>query len=521
MKLNETSVEWAKKHLEKEGDTDLFPKPFEIEAIISNWDMVKDYLLNLEVRAHKWGGMRRLLIPKGEYMFRVACQLDPLDTLVLTALIHEYGDLIEKNRVPVNEEVVFSYRFKPKSDGSLYDNNINWNTFWRTSLERAEEHPNGYVVMTDVVDYYNQIYHHTLENELLKAGVPKEVVKSILNLCKNFTQGVSRGIPVGPHATHLLAEVAFNPIDHSLLTRGYEYCRFVDDIHIFCNSWEKAEIAIYDLSDILDKQQRLVIQSHKTRIVPVSEFIEIAEQMMIDSPINETEKEILEVIRKHSHGDPYRTIRLSELKPADLKLLNQQNIESLLESYLNQPNPNFPRIRWFLRRLAQVGVPSAIPYIIKNINRFIPAIGDICTYFISAEKTYKGSWQDIGKSLISSLEFEIVKHSEYLQMTLINLFSKIIDLDHIDAILQKYNGASPIIRRKIIKVATKAGKYYWLRERKTEFSTSDPWLRRALILGASTFPEDERQYWLRHIKKSGCSFLEEVVIEWVKSGNTI
>jgi len=77
-----------------------------------------------------------------------------------------------------------------------------------------------------------------------------------------------------------------------------------------------------------------------------------------------------------------------------------------------------------------------------------------------------------------------------------------------------------MVRRKIVKAATKAGKHYWLRERKEEFATADPWLGRAMILGASTFASDERRHWLRRIERVG-SLLEKVVAEWVRSGGTI
>src|SRR5258707_14929107 len=55
----------------------------------------------------------------------------------------------------------------------------------------------------------------------ISAGVPQEVAKSIIRLCGNLTQGISRGIPVGPHPTHLLAECVFDPIDRNLLAEGY------------------------------------------------------------------------------------------------------------------------------------------------------------------------------------------------------------------------------------------------------------------------------------------------------------
>jgi hypothetical protein len=520
VKLNEDSLDWAKEHLKKEGDTDLFPKPFEIAAIEANWDTVRDSLLKEDIGSYKWGVARRVIVPKRIHAFRVATQLDPIDMLVLAALIHEYGSQIEKMRIPVGRDVVFSHRFAPDRDGSLYEKTINWNNFWGKSLEKAEAIPDGWVAMADIADYYNQIYHHTLENQLQRAKLPPEVIKSILKLIWDLTQGVSRGIPVGPHVTHLLAEIAFDPIDRSLLSRGYKYCRFIDDIHIFCENKEKADIALFELMEILDKQQRLTLQNNKTFVKSTEEFADIAEKKLMDSPINEFEEKIINIIKKHSSGDLYRTIRFSELSETEIDLLGRENLESLFESYLIKQDPHFTRIRWLLRRLAQVGAPGAIPFLIKNIDKLTPALGDVGTYITSAEDTFEGDWKDVGKSLSRSLESPIINRSDYLQMTLINLFSRIRDLDHIVSLLRKYNSSSLIIKRKIIKAATKAGNDSWLRERKEEVGNTDPWLRRAIILGASTFPPDEKKFWLKQFIKSD-NLLEKVVAKWVKSGGTL
>jgi len=163
-KFKDTSLRQAKEHLIREGDTDIFPKLFEIDAIVSEWDIIEDELMKRPVGSYKWVGGRRAIIPKGKYSFRVATQLDPIDTLVLTALIFEYGSNLEDMRMSVEENVVFSYRFSPDS-GLLYDAETDWyRRFWSKSLEKARD--SNYVVMTDVTDYYNQIYHHVVENQL-------------------------------------------------------------------------------------------------------------------------------------------------------------------------------------------------------------------------------------------------------------------------------------------------------------------------------------------------------------------
>ena len=152
-----------------------------------------------------------------------------------------------------------------------------------------------------------------LENHLVSAGVPQEAAKSIIKLFSNLTQGVSRGIPVGPHATHLLAECVFDPIDRNLLDEDYVFCRFVDDIHIFCKTRQQAQIAFYDLAELLDKEQKLSLQSHKSRILSAEEFIEYADHIIAEAPLSPLERDIVEVIDRYTSGDRYRNIDFAVL----------------------------------------------------------------------------------------------------------------------------------------------------------------------------------------------------------------
>ena len=132
-KLSLIPYRWAITHLLKESDTDLFPRPFEFDAIGYYPDDVERSLQNTDIGSYSWFGGRNTIVPKGVLSFRPATQLDPWDSLILTALIHEFGDKIEKKRIRYNAEIVFSNRFKPMSDGTMYDMDTNWHSFWEKS----------------------------------------------------------------------------------------------------------------------------------------------------------------------------------------------------------------------------------------------------------------------------------------------------------------------------------------------------------------------------------------------------
>jgi len=105
-----------------------------------------------------------------------------------------------------------------------------------------------------------------------------------------FPQKVSRGVPVGPHAARLLAEIAMNPEDRGLVLQGRPFCRYVDDVHIFCTAREDAEFAIYEFAGILDQQQRLTLHKQNSELLEMEEFRAAAKAHLVDSPLNDEKR---------------------------------------------------------------------------------------------------------------------------------------------------------------------------------------------------------------------------------------
>jgi hypothetical protein len=503
------------RHLSEEGDSDLFPTPFEVGVFNYCWTDLRTALSKLEVEQHQWSAGRRFLIPKQELAFRHVTQLDPYDSLILAATIYEFGSAIESHRIPTAKEIVFSCRFNPEVDGRLYGDSSNWDAFWKTSLDHSEVPETKFVAIADITDFYNQINHHVLENQLTAANVPKAIRQSLMNLLKAFTQKASRGIPVGPHATRLLAECALNPVDQRLLQMGRPFCRYMDDFHFFCKSREEAVFAIYELASILEKQGQLNLQNQKTEILDSAEFARRARSHLIDRPLNDDEEKILIIIRQHGGGDPYAPISLKDLSAEELDTLRPDIIEPLLELYLDQPVVDYSRLGWLIRRLSQVGTPSAVEFLLSNIFRLTPILGDVARYMIRAGSYYDGSLPEIGESIVNALDTGIISRSEYMQLVLINLFSRLPKLNHFGKLTQRYKSAGPEARREIVLSGCAAEDAYWIKERKEEFGTADSWLRRAIISGSRFLPGDEGGIWRRHIKPSLNEF-EKFVVKWAE-----
>src|SRR4051794_28877452 len=107
MKLPLANYDWALKHLLREGDTDLFPPQFEIQALKFLWPSLRKEFADLDVSNYTWRGGRRFVVPKRMLAFRIATQLDPLDSLMFAAVIKKFGPILEKSRLPISEGRVF------------------------------------------------------------------------------------------------------------------------------------------------------------------------------------------------------------------------------------------------------------------------------------------------------------------------------------------------------------------------------------------------------------------------------
>lgn len=139
MKLQRDSLVWALDYLHQFSDTDLFPRPVEIDALKEIADAAISIFENIDLGNYSFGSARRFIVPKDEISYRTATQLDPVDTIFLTAVIYEYGNKIENRRISTSENKVFSYRFSPQVN-VLYNQNITWLDFWNKCKDKAVQY---------------------------------------------------------------------------------------------------------------------------------------------------------------------------------------------------------------------------------------------------------------------------------------------------------------------------------------------------------------------------------------------
>lgn len=493
--LKRESIMRAIAHISLYGDTDLFPQLKEFEILFNDKDKLTDELVDIDLENYIWQPYRRFIIPKDDVSYRVSIQLDPIDSILFEAIAFEYGSLIEMKRVSQAERIVFSNRFDPNDVGQLYNKKDSWKNYWTTIEHKANFYP--YAVYIDIADFYNRIYHHTLENQMTECNFPNQIMKAIKKLIQSTTQTVSQGIPVGPHASHILAEMYLIPLDEGLKLKGYDFCRYVDDIFIFAQNEMQAKLIIYEMAKMIDSL-KLTMQRQKTKIFNAEELHLHCERMKDDDPINDLEKNIIGVVDKYLANDPYQLIDFKELSELEKMVFSEENIESLINEYINE-HTGYQRIRWLYKRLAKVGVDTALKCTLNNINSLMPVMNDIALYFASVAYISERTLSDIGLELLHLLDHEIIKSNEFFQLTILNLFTESNRFNNIASLLRIYSGANDHAKREIILAAHTSNAVSWIREIKHEYNNLGIWSKRALVIASSILPRDERKYFLNSL----------------------
>ncbi|HEX4417928.1 MAG TPA: RNA-directed DNA polymerase [Kofleriaceae bacterium] len=267
--LSATALNHAVSYFSTRADTSLFPRPFEYSVMASVWDALGPLAQQIDLSEHSLGPTRAYLAPKSAGGSRNATQLDPLDTLLLTAAVFELGPAAEQARVPVAEGVVHSFRFSGTEE--LWDPTIGYASFQERSRALLDEYSAGFVAETDISSFYHRIPVDVVAAALERSGGDRRLIEGVRRLLCSFA---AVGLPVGPTPSAFFAEVVLNEVDAALLAAGARFIRFNDDYRFFCKTEAEARLRVELLASLLWQTAGLSIQEAKTKIFAAGNYRE-------------------------------------------------------------------------------------------------------------------------------------------------------------------------------------------------------------------------------------------------------
>ncbi|MDQ0081777.1 hypothetical protein J2W35_002116 [Variovorax boronicumulans] len=504
--LDVASIDWALTHILRHGDTDLFPVPFEYEAITNSWANLKKRIAAIDLTTYEVRPATRMLLPKQTFGFRVALQLDPIDTIVYTALAYECADAIEAARIPRDQRVACSYRFQKSANGDLFEKSNGWDDFHEHGQELASSGKYSKVITADIADFYNQVGHHRVRNALEQAGLPARRALNVEQLLMNFTGGQSRGLPVGPTASVIFSEACLNDVDMFLIRKGYTHTRYVDDFRIFCEDELTAWHALHDLTEYLYTAHRLALQSSKTKMLDVADFVhkELIDPQEMESATVEEKMDALAELAAN-YGEP------GENLDAQTDAVIRENLQELLKLSLEGDQPQLGMAKYLLRRATSLRTGVVRELVFENFTKLLPILREVALY-LTATTNDKFS-AAVAERLLSTVEKCGHDYLRFTRAWTADLLMKRLQESmhkRVESFVEANVGDLGLRPRALL--AKEIKQIDWVRERKETWQNNTPWDRRAIIWSSLALSRDEMNYWLKRVQNAG-DLLDNAIAE--------
>ena len=174
-------------------------------------------------------------------------------------------------RINKSKNRVFSYRLG-SYDEKIFDRKYSFTSFKEVVSDKSKYKKNKVIVECDISNFYDRINIHRIESILnSNQNINRDIIKLINSLLLFWANRDSYGVPVGSNASRILAEVALIEVDNYLVSKGVDFCRFVDDYRIFAKNAAEAHNSLALLIHRLTKEG-LYSNIHKTKIRNISEL---------------------------------------------------------------------------------------------------------------------------------------------------------------------------------------------------------------------------------------------------------
>ncbi|MFD4653807.1 reverse transcriptase domain-containing protein [Streptomyces sp. NPDC058441] len=254
------------------------PDIINLADINSSWPEFRARVIDSLVSGHVGPDYVEIIdAPKNPFAVRPIARLTVHDRLVYDALVFTIANLIDGQL----RESVFSARWG--SDGEDFWSPVNsWVSMQKRGVEIVSDDP-FHLARTDVVSFYEHIDVSTLAIDIQAVGASAAVTERLIRYLKMFQQSSHAwGIPQGPDASGILANIYLLPVDEFVHRAGFKYLRYSDDMMIFDTDRESLRNALLEINSIL-RSRRLSMSSAKTKVFDQSEAVKQLEDLEKDA----------------------------------------------------------------------------------------------------------------------------------------------------------------------------------------------------------------------------------------------
>jgi hypothetical protein len=507
--IAEEALIWSMQHLLKHGDTDIFPYPLEFKFFADYHVQIAKFLAGIDVSNYRSMSALESLVPKSRYNFRVAHQLYPTDTVLLTAAVYSVGPDLELSRLPVGDGP-FSYRCCPNPEFDLFAEICRYGDwlkaqYWRIAFS---EEKYTHIIEADISEFYQRIYHHRLENSVAAATQNQPMARFIRAFIADVRARQSFGIPVGGNASRVLAEILLNDTDRAMNAAGYDFTRYVDDFRIFIQKDQDPYAALAFLSDHLMANEGLFLAAAKTRVHSSADYIAnlsiTSGEDTSQADESAAERLLLEIYE-------------SEESNQAVEALRSEDLVGDLEVELEKEFWDVGRIRVLLRCMKLTKAHDAAEFIKANLRRLLPFIKDVVLLIEELVKAGEVQFNDLADEVIKLIFEPSAQHLAVTRAWLLELFTRgVVPLTYEQARpLFELNGT--LDSRSLLVLRGQLSDVSYFRRQKTRIDELNGWVQPALIFGARCLPTDEYRAWLGNLKGRLAFPASDLFCKWAGS----
>lgn len=516
--LTNDSLEFAKEHLTKFYLSDFFPDPIEREAVWSQWTEVKSKLMSVDIKnEYEPHGLTTLPWRKNKGGYRIVHQLEITDCLVYTALAFLVANQIESRRKSIDLGIACAYRIH-LSEGSFFGNGTGFEKFKEQSRHLSKKYK--FALTTDIVDFYNQIYLHRLQNAIASSGANcADLANDIERFLSKLNLRNSQGVPVGPATSIVLSEATLSDVDDFLSDLDVEHTRYVDDFRIFSDDRIHLDKVHRELALYLHKAHRLTLSGEKTKIQTSEVFIQSEldnhyelEKAELFESIEEVNDYIPATIHEVESGEHEVDEWGDPISDEDLKKLSvEQHKQRIIDGFKNlcgRPSLDLGMARALLRQARMLKIREIVDLCFDNLDFLKPVFNSMALFIKDVTPRLEKS--RFCKQLLSAFSDGNLSELEKVWLEWLILATKIYEES--EQVKQLISKSSYLTHQATLAFNEK--NLAWVRKFKDEIFQLAPQGKRAIIYASRILPEDERGPWLKQLKRSSTDTTDLALINW-------
>lgn len=492
MKISSDIYNFCLDHIVDNGDTDLFPLPFELVFFKESKTEIIANLSDMDISNYHPMSLVESLIPKSKFGFRVAHQPFPTDALIFTALVIKIFDEVENGRDPAENNRAFSYRRSIDDASELFLADRTYGDWLSNISVKKFSDEYGHVVRTDISDFYQRIYRHRLENILESLTGETRTVKKIERFVADWRSNQSFGLPVGGSACRLLAEAALNDTDMALIAEGYDFTRYVDDMVIFIKRDQDPYTALAFLARHLSANEGLSLNNQKTKIQTWEEFVAVDGPVEADDQ-NTNEHLATEKLFWAAYGQ-------EDSDPEALAALMTKDLAQELDSLLAEQFWDMGAIRIVIHAMRLVKNPDVAVYVRRNLSSLLPFAKDISLLIYEFKSSGVEGFENMSDEIVELILSPRMQLLDCARSWFLDLAVRkaIVFSAHQIRRLDNLTGTLDVRQLHLIRWRTNDQNYF--RSRKSQISEINLWSQPTFIFGARCLPRDEYTHWIRGIR---------------------